>query len=378
MRLNWKLPLLLYLATWLTTTFCRRIEYDNNTLYSLLLSLCLSISGADSAPQYWLEFRQYLWDAFQFSAALMFILTCHELGHYIQSRRYRLRSSLPFFLPMPFGPFGTLGAVIAMDDEVPHTKALFDIGITGPLSGLVPTLIFLYYGIQWSYIGPRQPGGIEFGDPLLFQWTTYGLFGYIPPDMMLYHHPFAAAAWAGLLLTSLNLMPFGQLDGGHVFYALLRRRSIPVIRCFFVAALIVVTWFQLWHWSPFLILIVLIGVAHPPTANDAIPLGWFRHCIGWATLMFVLVGFSPIPLSIDEHEPLEKPVWYCLESIRSYPCCYEKKPLCSASRKNQCEHLTDFSYFNGHRHHHPIRCQRYRLSPIRLSSIQNENCSDIT
>jgi membrane-associated protease RseP (regulator of RpoE activity) len=245
--------------------------------------------------------------------ALILILICHEMGHYIQSRRYRVRSSLPFFIPLPFGPFGTLGAVIAMDDEVPHSKALFDIGITGPLAGLIPTFIFLYYGIQWSFIGPRQPGEIEFSDPLLFQWTIHWMFGHLPPDMMLYHHPFAAAAWAGLLLTSLNLMPFSQLDGGHIIYALLGKKSLPIVYCFFVAIIVAVAWFGLWHWSLILVLILFIGLAHPPTANDAMPLGWFRHCLGWATLLFVFVGLVPTPLMLDEYMPLEKPLWYCLE-----------------------------------------------------------------
>jgi Zn-dependent protease len=338
-RLYWKLPLLLYLATWLTTTFLRRIEYtifsqferDSHVLYSFLLSLCLIVSGTESAPQHWLFFVERLWDAFQFSAALMFILTCHELGHYILSHRYRLRSSLPFFLPMPYGPLGTLGAVIAMDGEVPHKRALFDIGISGPLAGLIPTLVFLYYGVQWSYIGPRQPGEIEFGNPLLFQWTIYWMFGHIPPDMMLYSHPVAMAAWAGLLLTSLNLMPFSQLDGGHIFYALLGKRSLPVIYCIFVATIITVTlfWSQLWQWSLMLILIALIGVGHPPTANDALPLTPFRHCLGWATLLFVFVGFTPTPLMLDGNEPLAKPAWYCIETNDSpYPAGMDASQIC--------------------------------------------------
>ena len=288
-----------------------RVGFGNETLHSLLLSTCLSIAGTESAAHHWLLFGQHLWNAFLFSSALMFILTCHELGHYIQSRRYRLRSSLPFFLPLPFGPFGTFGAVIAMDDEVPHSKALFDIGITGPLAGLIPTLIFLYYGIQWSYIGPRQPSELEFGDPLLFQWIVYWNFGHLPPDMMLYCHPIAFAAWAGLLLTSLNLMPFSQLDGGHVFYALLGRRSIPIVHCIFVAAIIVIIWYQLWHWSLLLILIALMGVSHPPTANDKVPLKPFRHFLGWATLLFVFIGIVPTPLNPDNYEPEKKPVWYC-------------------------------------------------------------------
>ena len=316
-RFNWKLPLLLYLVTWLTTTFCR-IDFGNDTLSSFLLALCLGIAGTDSAPLHWHVFCGHLWNALQFSTALMLILTCHELGHYIQSCRYRLRSSLPFFLPMPFGPLGTLGAVIAMNDEVPNKRALFDIGISGPLAGLIPTLVFLYYGIQWSHLGPRQPGEIEFGDPLLFQWMIYWMFGPIPSDITLYAHPVAMAAWAGLLVTSLNLMPFSQLDGGHIFYSLLGRRSLPVVHCIFVAAIIAVAWFQLWNWSLILVLIALIGVTHPPTADDSVSLTPFRHCLGWATLLFVLIGFTPTPLTLDEQTPLNKPIWYCGENLVPY------------------------------------------------------------
>ena len=212
---------------------------------------------------------------------------------------------------MPFGPLGTFGAVIVMDDEVPNSRALFDVGISGPLAGLVPTLIFLYYGIQWSHIGPRQPNEFEFGDPLLFQWTVYWLFGHIPPDLTLHLHPVAFAAWAGLLLTALNLLPFGQLDGGHILYALLGRKSMIFVYCIFVAAIIVVIWFQLWHWSLLLFLLILIGIEHPPTANDAMPLTFWRRCLGWATLLFVFIGLAPTPIYPDSFDPDKGPIWFC-------------------------------------------------------------------
>jgi membrane-associated protease RseP (regulator of RpoE activity) len=140
--------------------------------------------------------------------------------------------------------------------------------------------------------------------------------------MMLYKHPVAFAAWAGLLLTTLNLMPFSQLDGGHVFYAMLGRRSVLIVHCLFVAAIIATAWFNLWHWSLFLILIALLGISHPPTANDAVPLKPFRHCLGWTTLLFVFIGFAPSPINPDDFKPEQKPVWYCLETEpqRHSPC----------------------------------------------------------
>jgi membrane-associated protease RseP (regulator of RpoE activity) len=312
---NWKTPLLLYLATFFTTTFCR-FGFDGGLLYHTVLSFTLFVIGSDTET-HWQILGELLWLSLQFSLPLMFILTCHECGHFIQSRRYGVRSTLPYFLPIPFGLLGTLGAVIAMDDRVPNTKALFDIGISGPLAGLVPTLFFLYFGIHWSYIVPIPEEQILLGDPLLMQWLTTWMYGPIPSDMTLSIHPFAMAAWTGLLLTSLNLMPFGQLDGGHVFYALLGHYATMLMRAGFFAAVILLIWFQLWHWTLLLILLAFVGITHPPTANDAVPLTWFRRCLGWATLAFIIIGFTPVPLSFsDDAAPAEspKPVWYCYQA----------------------------------------------------------------
>ncbi|MDR0522758.1 MAG: site-2 protease family protein [Planctomycetaceae bacterium] len=304
----WKLALLLYAATWFTTTFCR-FGFDDGVLSRFLFAVCLSAAGVESAALYWTQFCTVFWHAILFSGGLMFILTCHELGHFIQSRRFRVRSSPPLFLPMPFGAFGTLGAVIAMDEEVPNRRALFDIGISGPLAGLIPSLIFLYFGIKWSSIGPL-PGGFEFGYPLLFQWAVYWIYGPLPPQMTLVMHPIAMAAWAGLLLTSINLMPFSQLDGGHVFYAMLGNHSYPAVKIIFTAVLIAVCWYQLWHWSLLLLLIVLAGIQHPPVRDGKLPISWFRCGLGWATLLFVFIGLAPTPLDIRQETP-QKPVYYC-------------------------------------------------------------------
>jgi Zn-dependent protease len=302
-RLNWKVPLLLYLATFFSTTFCR-FGFDDDVLFRFLISLFLSVGDAGTARNAWLEFREVLRQALLFSVPLMLILTCHEFGHYIQSRCYRVRSSLPYFIPIPFGILGTLGAVIAMDERIPNSKALFDIGITGPIAGLIPTLVFLYWGVQWSYIGPPSGDAMEWiGFPLLLQWTTQWFYGELPNDLILHLHPVALSAWAGLLLTSLNLMPLGQLDGGHIFHSLTGQYSAPIAKCGFIVALFLVVLFGLWHWSLLLILIAVIGVSHPPTANDKMPLTWFRRCLGWAMLGFVIIGLAPTPLDPKPDNP---------------------------------------------------------------------------
>ncbi len=218
---------------------------------------------------------------------------------------------------MPLGPFGTLGAVIAMDGRIPNRRVLFDIGISGPLAGLLPTLIFLYLGVKWSHFGPSSGAGansLEFGEPLLFQWVSQWIHGPMPSDVTLFMHPVAKAAWVGLLLTSLNLLPLGQLDGGHVFYALFGRHAAALSRLlFYVAILLVAThWQTLGHWTLILILLSLIGVTHPPTANDDIRLTALRKVLGVGILAFLFLGFTPFPLNINEtHNDEKTPRWYC-------------------------------------------------------------------
>jgi len=301
-KIRWKLPLLLFAVTWLTAIGLRIDE-------PLLPGALLYVFGA--AP--FEELRPVLEHGLQYATALMLILTCHELGHFLQTWRYGIRSSLPYFIPMPFGPLGTLGAVIVMDGRIPHRRALFDIGISGPLAGLVPTFFCLYFGIKWSQIVPASySGGLSLGEPLLLQWTVLWMHGPLPPGLEVMLHPVAMAGWVGLLLTSLNLMPLGQLDGGHIFYALLGQRAGRAALGIFYVILILVTAYQLWHWILILLILAVVGVGHPPTANDAVPLTPLRWLLGWGILAFILIGFTPTPLRFNDPPPQKnEPQWYC-------------------------------------------------------------------
>lgn len=249
------------------------------------------------------SFLSGLW----FSVPLMTILSCHELGHYLQMRRYRVYSTLPYFIPIPLPPFGTLGAVIQMDSRVPNIKALFDIGISGPLAGLVPTVIFLFIGLPLSttqvYCSPNE---LVFGEPLLIQWLS-ALFFDRSTGEILHLHPIAMAAWTGIFLTSLNLFPLGQLDGGHIFYALLRHRAAPIATIIFMVIALLVIIFGQWNWCLMIILVLLMGISHPPTCNDSLPLGKPRMILGCLTLAFVLIGFTPFPVRSPRPEELPPP-----------------------------------------------------------------------
>ena len=281
----WKRPLLLYVLTWLSTTYV-------GSFYG----------GAG------------FWSGLWFSVPLMTILTCHELGHYFQTRRYRVYSSLPFFLPVPFPPFGTFGAVIRMDARIPNPKALFDIGISGPLAGLAPTLLFLLIGIALSSVEPvtYTEGSLCFGEPILFRAVSALFFDRSIPGTDLVLHPIAMAAWTGLFITSLNLFPLGQLDGGHVFYALLKHRAAIVARVLFFGIVAIVILTRRGEWTLMLLLIAIFGVSHPPTADDSVGIGRFRTLLGWLTLAFVLIGFTPNPIIQPEVE--QPPPVYAAES----------------------------------------------------------------
>jgi membrane-associated protease RseP (regulator of RpoE activity) len=239
----------------------------------------------------------YLIGGLAFSLALMSTLLAHELGHYLQARRYGVPASLPYFIPMPISPIGTMGAVILMEPGMGNRRTLFDIAITGPLAGLVPALLFCVLGLQWSeviVIADNQMG-LMLGEPLLFKLLVYLTFGSLAEGQDVILHPVAFAGWVGIFITALNLIPIGQLDGGHVLYALLRQRAHTVAKGLLLAAAVAVVLWGYWGWTLMLLLLLWIGPVHPKTANDQISLGTGRTVMGWASLLFVPLGFTPMP-----------------------------------------------------------------------------------
>ncbi|HVA45314.1 MAG TPA: site-2 protease family protein [Pirellulales bacterium] len=238
-----------------------------------------------------------------YAVPVMLILTTHELGHFFQALRYRVPASLPFFIPMPVPPVGTMGAVIGMQAHVGDRKALYDIGITGPLAGLVPAIICSIVGLQWSHVEIVNHGAAEhvkfisLGEPLLFKLLSHLTFGPLNEGQDVILHPLAFAGWVGIFITGLNLIPIGQLDGGHVLYALLLRRAHRIALFLIFAATFAMFVFQYWGWSLMLMLLFWTGPRHPPTADDGVPLGRGRIVLGWLTLAFVLIGFTPEPFN---------------------------------------------------------------------------------
>ena len=234
-----------------------------------------------------------------FSLAVMTTLLAHELGHFLQALRYHVPASLPYFIPMPLSPIGTMGAVIVMQPGMGNRRSLFDIGISGPLAGLVPALLFSIVGLYSSHVEvvAAHHGGMTLGEPLLFKLLGYLMFGPIPAGADVVLHPVAYAGWVGIFITALNLFPIGQLDGGHVLYALLLRRAHRVAQGLLMAVMLAVVVWGYWGWTLMILLLMWMGPIHPPTANDHVPLGRTRNILGWATLAFMPLGFTPVPFS---------------------------------------------------------------------------------
>lgn len=236
-----------------------------------------------------------------YSATILAILGCHEMGHYVACRYYRVDASLPYFLPAPLPLTGTLGAFIRIRARIPSRVALFDIGLSGPIAGFVVAVPALFIGLSLSAIErlPEDFSGVELGEPLLFRAAAWLIWGDVGDGMSINMHPMAFAAWFGLLATALNLFPIGQLDGGHVAYAVLgRRSSIVTLAMILVAvaltALVSISWLV---WTILMVVMLLaIGPHHPPTLDDEVPLGTARLVLAVVGLIMLIVCFTPAPI----------------------------------------------------------------------------------
>ena len=236
-----------------------------------------------------------------FAATLLSILLAHEFGHYFTARYYRVPVSLPYFIPFPFSLFGTLGAVIRMSPRIPHRRALFDIAAAGPLAGLVVAIPLTYLGIASSHVIEKAAlhgNFISLGEPLLFQsmsWLAHGTLGK-NVDLML--HPVAFAGWAGMFVTALNLLPIGQLDGGHISHALFGSRSQKVAQFMFGSLALYSLLRQNYTWLPLLLLLFFFGIRHPRLADDGQPLGSGRRTMGVVLGIIFLICFTLVPIQI--------------------------------------------------------------------------------
>jgi membrane-associated protease RseP (regulator of RpoE activity) len=226
-------------------------------------------------------------------------------------------ATLPHFIPSPWLPvfglafwrplsmIGTFGAFIRIRGPIPHRRALFDIGVAGPLAGFLVCLPVLWFGIRGASVQPlaRDAGGLFFGEPLAFQWVSRLLHGPIPEDQTLVISQLGLAAWFGLFVTALNLMPIGQLDGGHVVYAFLRRKAHLVSR---VGSWVCVALIYFGpSWILWAILVRVLGRRHPATLDDDAAVGRARLWVGLLSLVVLAVCFVPNPIVFHWHDFFE-------------------------------------------------------------------------
>jgi membrane-associated protease RseP (regulator of RpoE activity) len=232
-------------------------------------------------------------------AGVLAIILAHEGGHYAACRIHGVASTWPLLLPAPIlNPItGTLGAVMVIRSPFPNRRALFDIGVAGPLAGMAVCLPLLWLGLRHvTFLPPSgAPNLISLGEPLAFRLMAAWAQPETPVGSSVLLGPLAAAAWFGLLLTALNLAPFGQLDGGHILYALFRQRALLISRVLWWCSLGLIILSPSWVlWS---VLTRLVARRHPPTLDDQCSLGWPRLLLSFATLAVLVIAFMPAPYS---------------------------------------------------------------------------------
>jgi len=266
-----------------------------------------------------LQASDFAYGAVYFTIPVMTILGLHETAHYVMARRRHLDASLPYFIPVP-PPFlfGTLGAFVSIREPFPDRKALFDIGAAGPLAGFAASIPIALTGLFLSihaptvaanYCGPTILG-TSYGNLIIGGSAIWLFFGYFFPPSIVSLSPLALAGWVGIFVTAINLLPAGQLDGGHVFRALFgdqtRYVSYAVVILLFGLGLLYTGWLF------FAILVLVLGLRHPPPLNDVTPLGGRRYAVGALVLAILITGFVVVPLAAP-------PGSVSLSSAVSYP-----------------------------------------------------------
>jgi membrane-associated protease RseP (regulator of RpoE activity) len=285
-------PVVLHVAE---TRYKRKSEVPWTNIVLFLLTVITTLlagalmSGADAFSHPQLIFR-----GASFAVPLLLILTFHEFGHYLESRRAGIKVSLPYFIPGPT-LFGTFGAVIRSKSPFKTRRDLLDVGAAGPIAGFVVSVAVIAIGLSGSSVAESSGGGFQFGESLIFKILSWLVLKEVPPGHSVFLSPTAFAGWAGILVTMLNLLPIGQLDGGHIMYALLGRKQRMVATAA-TAALIPLGLFWWPGWFVWVALVLLIKIGHPPTMNDQLPLDAKRKVIGWLAMLIFILSFTPVPI----------------------------------------------------------------------------------
>jgi len=255
----------------------------------------LNTKPVSGAWDFLIKYPEALIRGLPFAGTLLGILVIHEFGHYILSRIHRVPTSLPLFIPGPPHFIGTFGAIIRLRTPIMNRRALFDIGVAGPIAGFIAAVVALIVGLSLSEVIPRERVyGLQLGEPLLLQFFAWIIFGPIPDTYDIVLHPIGFAAWFGFFVTAINLIPLGQLDGGHVAFAVFGHRQ----RTLAFTAIPILVYLGLTGWPGWLLWVALaglVGISHPPVVDPEAVLGKKRIWVAWSALGIFIVSFAPVP-----------------------------------------------------------------------------------
>lgn len=305
-QISWQRPLILFACTVLTTLISGTLMKIPSVGVIFLMF---------STPSILLE-------GVPFSLSILSILMAHEMGHYLYGRWYQVHTSLPYFLPSPLfllalypGIFialnpGTFGAVIVSRGLYPNRQALMDIGAAGPIAGFLVAIPIMAYSLTISRVAPIPdgPGGIYLGEPLIFQILAYLIHGPLPEDYTIYLDPIGLAAWFGCLVTMLNLLPIGQLDGGHILYAFTgsnesarQLQKYLMSGCFITLAILGIYSPGLWFFGILLLVMMRFfgGFKHPVPVDDYAPLPPHSKAFGIIAIIVLVLTFMPVPIDVN-------------------------------------------------------------------------------
>jgi membrane-associated protease RseP (regulator of RpoE activity) len=269
-----------------------------NLLLLLLTILSTLFVGAQSEPGF---SGREIWLGIPFSFSIMLILGAHELGHYFAARYHRVPVTLPYFIPMPLSIIGTMGAFIRLKAPIKNRRALFDIGAAGPLAGLLFALPILVYGLATSPVNPLPSSGYLLeGNSLLYKFLKYAVFGQMLPDFEagidVTLNQYAWAGWVGLLVTGINLIPVGQLDGGHIAYVLLGRHARKLFWPVILGLAFLAVYTGELTWGVWVFLLFFLGTRHAQPLDDVSPVDTPRLLLAVATLALFVLVFVPTPI----------------------------------------------------------------------------------
>jgi membrane-associated protease RseP (regulator of RpoE activity) len=274
-----------------------------NVILFVVTILTTVFAGAFLAEVNPIAYPLLIYKGIPFSFAIMTILLSHELGHYLMSRYHKVEATLPFFIPAP-NLIGTFGAVIKMKSRVPDRRALLDIGAAGPIVGFIVSIPFLVIGLKFSEIrGGTEGGEMFFGTSLLLEFMSRYLFPTVPEGHAIFLHPVALAGWLGLLVTMMNLLPMGSMDGGHIAYAMFGKWHYPMSFAFAIllltigAAGILMGLHGLGVWGVWGMVNLFIGLRHPPPMKPEIPLDRKRKLVAALSVLILILTFVPMPIS---------------------------------------------------------------------------------